>query len=72
MRDEKLLALCEFASELADDVANFLSSEQILPCDEGDVIAESLTLLAMNLRSAIAAKIGGCDAGGNQQVAQAD
>jgi hypothetical protein len=39
------------AAELVDDAANFLTDENILPCDEGNAVAEGLATLGMNLRA---------------------
>ena len=38
------------AAEICDEAANYLSDEHILPCDEGNAIAENLATAAMNLR----------------------
>ena len=38
------------AADIVDDAANFLTTDQILPCEEGTAVAESLGTLGMNLR----------------------
>lgn len=38
------------AAELLEDTANYLTDENVLPCDEGNALAESLATLSMNLR----------------------
>lgn len=38
------------AVEIIEDAASFVAEEHILPCDEGNAVAESLATLAMNLR----------------------
>ena len=47
-----LLKLCYQGAVMADDAANYLTNEQILPCDEGNAVAEGLTTLAMRMRDA--------------------
>ena len=45
------------AAEIADEAANYLTSQQVLPCDEGNAFAEGLTTLAMNLRETLVMNI---------------
>ena len=49
---EEYLKMLEHAQKLLDEASSYLG-EKVLPCDEGDALAESLATAAMNVRSVI-------------------
>lgn len=49
--DGSLSELLDTCADTLDEVCNFICSEQILPCQEGDDLSERMTELAISCRT---------------------